>query len=1584
MKTRLICTLLCAIILVGLLPTLVPHEVHAATASQNNIVARADYMYNITWTAKSTVYGWKYNYTFSAGSTYRIPYGQPVSTGAYIGYGVSVDDFITAANTAGSVFYTSRSSYSATGSSSVYYANDCSAFVSWCWGTSRMTTYSIPQASTYIGMATASNAYSLQLGDCLNSNDVGHVVLVTDLIYNSSGTLTSIEITEQTPPQLKRSYYTPSELGAKYGSYYGIYRYYGTVPAAPSSSGSSSSGSSSSGTITTKYYPACASSCSTLYEGLTDIGVTMTWDLQCEIAEANGITDFSGTAEQNNAMLALLKAGKLIMPGSGSADDSDSSSGDDSSGSSGTGTTGYDRGYTGGMAGSGEYKAFGLDVSSWQGSSLDFARIKNAGYDYVILRAGSTKGKDTEFENYYTKAKAAGLDVGAYYYSYATTVSAAEADADDFLSYIAGKKFEYPVYFDYEDETQQVLSASLSQQICLAFMDKVAAEGYLVGMYTSKWFSTQLPVETICAKYEIWIAHYLAVGDGEYDGTNDYTTYGPTYASQYGMYQFTNSVWISGYGPYDGDVCYKDYPSIVKTYGFNGYEPEQSTYLDECTYYPSHCSITTTKSAPINSLPCSVNSGSTTLETVETGTSLIAIGLYRNAVGNLWYKVKTSSGEIGYVSAGRVTYVAAETTGIKLTNYDTPNGHVKGNVFNVTGTVKSSYSQLDQVSVSIYSCFGTSGTKVTGGSDTVSNNAYVLDGSTVDTATAFGGLGTGKYTYVISASYTSYYAASSTEFGTKTGTKKLNTTYFVVISSAVSQSSCSHSYSTTVVKAATCTANGTSVKSCSTCGLTSKITVAASHSYTYSGTGDGNIKYTCSACGNSYTEPLLSACTFYPSYCQFKTSKSTPINTLPCSAATTFGSETLETAAADTTYTAIGMYKNVSGNFWYQIKTGSGQIGYIYSGHTTYINNLTSDINLTNYDLPNGHVQGNTFNVTGTIQSSYNQLTEAEGYVYSGFGTSGTKVTGGSGTASGNSYVLDGSNVNNATAFSDLGTGKYTYVISASYTSYYAKSATELGTNTGTKSLNTTYFVVIPAAADQASCSHSYSTTVITAATCTTAGTSIKSCSQCGLVSTITVDASHSYGDWTTTVKATCTTDGTKTRTCSACSDVNTATIPATGHTWGAASCTAAATCTTCGATTGSALGHSYSSVVTAPKCMADGYTTHTCTTCGNTYKDSYVTATGHSWVAATCTTPMTCSACNTTAGSALGHSYANGKCATCGEADPNYTESVVVPTLGLVGPTLNFEDEIYYNIYYTVSDMTDVVELGLVTFNEKLADGTVDNALEVIPGYTKSGSNYMSHTNGIPAKMLSDALYFRVYAKLSDGSYVYSSVAGYHAVAYARDILANSTNAKMKALVVAMLNYGAAAQTHFDYKADSLMNSFLTDAQQALISEYSSDMVDSLVSVSSSKVGAFNRISGSYSALAPAVSFDGAFSINYYFTPAKDMDGVLKLYYWTLDDYNAADVLTTENASGMIVMEGTSTAGQYVGAVSGIAAKQIDETIFVCGVYECDGVSYPTGVLTYSLGAYCQDRIAKGTATMQEFAKATAVYGYYAEAYFA
>ena len=81
--------------------------------------------------------------------------------------------------------------------------------------------------------------------------------------------------------------------------------------------------------------------------------------------------------------------------------------------------------------------------------------------------------------------------------------------------------------------------------------------------------------------------------------------------------------------------------------------------------------------------------------------------------------------------------------------------------------------------------------------------------------------------------------------------------------------------------------------------------------------------------------------------------------------------------------------------------------------------------------------------------------------------------------------------------------------------------------------------------------------------------------------------------------------------------------------------------------------------------------------------------------------------------------------------------------------------------------------------------------------------------------------------------------------------------------------------------------------------------------------------------------------------------------------------------------MEATGSAGQYKAAVSGITAKQMDETIYVAAVYESNGVTYSTGVLAYSLGKYCEDNAASSDAALKGIAQATAVYAYYAKAYF-
>ena len=103
----------------------------------------------------------------------------------------------------------------------------------------------------------------------------------------------------------------------------------------------------------------------------------------------------------------------------------------------------------------------------------------------------------------------------------------------------------------------------------------------------------------------------------------------------------------------------------------------------------------------------------------------------------------------------------------------------------------------------------------------------------------------------------------------------------------------------------------------------------------------------------------------------------------------------------------------------------------------------------------------------------------------------------------------------------------------------------------------------------------------------------------------------HDYKDVITV--PTCTEQGYTTHICSDCGDFYTdSETEAIGHDWADATCTAPKTCSSCGETEGEDLGHSYESVVTAPTCTEDGYSTHTCTRCDDSYVDTYVDALGH------------------------------------------------------------------------------------------------------------------------------------------------------------------------------------------------------------------------------------------------------------------------------------------------------------------------------------------------------------------------------------
>lgn len=210
----------------------------------------------------------------------------------------------------------------------------------------------------------------------------------------------------------------------------------------------------------------------------------------------------------------------------------------------------------------------GIDVSKYQGN-VDFAKVKAAGYSFVILNAGYGRyasQKDPCFETNYKNAKAAGLDVGAYWYSYATNVDEAKQEAAVYLEAIKGKQFEYPIYFDLEEQKTFAQGKTVCSNIVKAFCDALEAAGYFAGLYISRSPLQTYITSEVAARYALWIAEYNSKCN---------------YSGSYGMWQYSSTGKVNGVsGNVDMDYCYVDYPATIKAGGYNGY-PKQTASTDK-------------------------------------------------------------------------------------------------------------------------------------------------------------------------------------------------------------------------------------------------------------------------------------------------------------------------------------------------------------------------------------------------------------------------------------------------------------------------------------------------------------------------------------------------------------------------------------------------------------------------------------------------------------------------------------------------------------------------------------------------------------------------------------------------------------------------------------------------------------------------------------------------------------------------------------------------------------------------------------------------------------------------------------------
>ena len=200
----------------------------------------------------------------------------------------------------------------------------------------------------------------------------------------------------------------------------------------------------------------------------------------------------------------------------------------------------------------------GIDVSKWQGA-IDFQKVKNSGIEFVIIRVGyGTSGKDAYFETNYKKAKAAGLHVGAYWYSYANGFKEAGKEADAFLRALAGKQFDYPVYLDMEEKSQLNAGINFCSGLIRTFCGKLESAGYFAGFYTSSSYVRAVVKEEIRKRYSFWCAQWASAC---------------SFAGSCGIWQYSSKGTVPGIsGRVDLDYAYQDFPSIIRNGGFNGYK----------------------------------------------------------------------------------------------------------------------------------------------------------------------------------------------------------------------------------------------------------------------------------------------------------------------------------------------------------------------------------------------------------------------------------------------------------------------------------------------------------------------------------------------------------------------------------------------------------------------------------------------------------------------------------------------------------------------------------------------------------------------------------------------------------------------------------------------------------------------------------------------------------------------------------------------------------------------------------------------------------------------------------------------------
>ncbi len=213
----------------------------------------------------------------------------------------------------------------------------------------------------------------------------------------------------------------------------------------------------------------------------------------------------------------------------------------------------------------------GIDISKYQ-KQIDWSKV--SGIEFALVRIGmgnDEKQVDPCYRRNVDQALSHGFYVGGYYFSYATSIADAQKEADvcnALLQPYKGKLL-FPIGYDYEYASADYFAkvkgrAPTNVEIdsfACAFCDRMKSYGWFVNVYTNIDYYRSGKFKTAIKKYDVWLA--------DYNGSPDY----PCYIQQTGS---TGKIpGISG--NVDTNISFRDYPTMIKAKGYNGYPKPKDT-----------------------------------------------------------------------------------------------------------------------------------------------------------------------------------------------------------------------------------------------------------------------------------------------------------------------------------------------------------------------------------------------------------------------------------------------------------------------------------------------------------------------------------------------------------------------------------------------------------------------------------------------------------------------------------------------------------------------------------------------------------------------------------------------------------------------------------------------------------------------------------------------------------------------------------------------------------------------------------------------------------------------------------------------